>query len=541
MNKHTLFRCLLGAAILAALLAAGSWLQTAWATSPWQDDAPWLTIVKTVEGNGTISRGQTVRFTITVTNTGNLTATNVVVWDDYDQVVLPTIKIVSAEPEIGSGENDGDLITWRLGDLPAGAGWSGTYEATATDAFDVGISEVVNVASAQADNMEEGVQATVVLVVQAPQLTLTLERERVEGEGRVFPGDTVRCTIRYINNGAVDATNVVLEATFDGAVVERVDNITAGGQRDNSTVRWNLGTVAAGVSGNVSYETTIKSVVPLGTKVRSQATIRADRVTPLSVSDSLSLPPPLIVKREREDLNGGAIEPGDTLRFVIRFSNSGSVEASDVVVCDDFDERVVAGVSDISDGGGEIDGAVEWILTDPLGPGAEKTVSYKIRLVGEIDESTTAANAATISIGGVEVDRSQTTMTIEPPPEEAPPVTIAVSESPGIFEDQPTLLAVLVGVISVAALLAVDGLALIILRRGEWRKGHFRLVMEGVAIVVIAAAVLVLAINKTIESDGAVSILSSVAGYVLGRTVSSASNGERKGSQGDKQDSGQSS
>lgn len=538
MRKHMVFQLLLGAVLFATLLAVGAWLQTSWAAPVVQQDGPWLTIVKTVEGGGTIARGQVVSFTITVTNTGNVTATNVIVRDDYDQAVLPTIKIISAESEVGGGENDGDVITWRLGDLPPGAGWSGSYEATATDAFGIDIREVVNVASAQADNLEESVQATVALTVQAPKLTVSMERERVGGEGRIFPGDTVRCTIRYINNGAVDATNVVLEAAFDGTVVERVSNITADGQQEGSTVLWNLGTVAAGVSGNVSYEKTIKSVVPLGTKVRSQVTIRADRVMPVSISDSISLPPPLIVKREREDLNGGAIEPGDTLRFVIRFSNAGSVEASDVIVRDDFDERAVAGVNNVSNGGGEVDGAVEWVLTDPLGPGAEGSVSYEVRLVGEIEASTTVANTASISIDGVEVDRSQTTMTIEPPPAEPPPVTIAVSESPGIFENQPTLLAVLVGVISVAALLAVDGLALIILRRGEWKEGHFRLVMEGMAIVVIAAAVLVLAINKTIESDGAVSILSSVAGYVLGRTVSSTSNGKGKGDQGGNQDRG---
>lgn len=534
MNKRTSFRSLLGAAMLTALLSLGLWLQIVRAAPDGQQDAPQLVIIKTVESGETIARGQTARFTITVTNTGSVTATNVIVLDDYDQTVLPTIKIISTESEASGGENDGDVITWRVGDLPPGAGWSGSYEATAINAFETGLSEIINVASAQADNVEGGVQATMALAVQAPKLTLSMERERVAGEGRVFPGDTVRYTIRYINNGAVDATNVILEATFDEAVVQQVGNVTAGGQLDGATVRWNLGTVAAGVSGNVSYEATIKSVVPLGAKVRGQATIRADYVTPLSVSDSLSLPPQLIVKREREDLNGGAIEPGDTLRFVIRIFNAGSVEAADVAVCDDFDEQVVAEVSNISDSGGEVDGAIEWLLVEPLVPGAERTVSYKIRLVGEIDESTTAANTASISIGGVEVDRSQTAMTIEPPPEAAPPVTIAVPESPGIFEDQPTLLAVLVGVLSVAALLAVDGLALLILKKGEWKEGHFRLVMEGIAIVVIASAVLILAINKTIESDGAVSILSSVAGYVLGRTVSGG-NGSKGGGQGDNQ------
>lgn len=530
MNRHTIFKLSLGAALLAGLLLAGARLQSSWAAPAPQQGGPQLTIVKAVDGENTISGGQTIRFTITVSNTGEVTATNVIVRDDYDQAALPAINLLVAESETGGGENDGDVITWRLGDLAPGSGWSASYDATATDAFAAEIAQVSNVAVAQADNMEGQVQDTVVLAVQAPKLTLSMERERVAGGSRVFPGDTVRYTIRYINNGTLDATNAILEATFDGTVVEQVSNVTAGGQLAGSaTVRWGLGTVAAGASGNVSYDATIKSVVPPDTKVRSQATIQADRVEPLSVSDSLSLPPQLTIWREREDLNGGTVEPGDTLRFIIHFSNASSSAASDVTVRDDFDEQLAAQVSDISDGGGEVDGTVEWTLSDPLGPGAEKTVSYEIRLVGEINESVTAANTASIFIGGVEVDRAQTTMTIEPPVVEATPQVITVSEAPGIFQDQPTLLAVLVGLLSVIALLAVDGLALLILRRGEWREGHFRLVMEGIAIVVISAAVLILAINKTIGSDGAVSILSSVVGYVLGRTAGGAQRGAGQG------------
>jgi hypothetical protein len=71
-----------------------------------------------------------------------------------------------------------------------------------------------------------------------------------------------------------------------------------------------------------------------------------------------------------------------------------------------------------------------------------------------------------------------------------------------------------------AGLLAVSGLVLLILWKGVWKERYFRLVLEGITIVVIAAAVLGLAINGTIQGDGAVSILSGIVGYVLGRTVS---------------------
>jgi hypothetical protein len=63
----------------------------------------------------------------------------------------------------------------------------------------------------------------------------------------------------------------------------------------------------------------------------------------------------------------------------------------------------------------------------------------------------------------------------------------------------------------------VGGLALLILKRGQWKEQYLRIVIEGVAVVVIVEAVLILAMNKSIEADGAVTILSGIAGYLLGR------------------------
>jgi hypothetical protein len=52
-----------------------------------------------------------------------------------------------------------------------------------------------------------------------------------------------------------------------------------------------------------------------------------------------------------EDLNSGSIVPGDRLRFTIRFQNIGTIPAIGVVVKSDFDEHVVATVSNISEEG----------------------------------------------------------------------------------------------------------------------------------------------------------------------------------------------
>jgi uncharacterized repeat protein (TIGR01451 family) len=478
-----------------------------------QEGAPELTIVKTAEGDGTIAPGDTVCFTITITNTGTITATNVVVWDDYDQMALPTIKVLSDVEEAGGAQNDGDVITWQLEELAPDTMWRARYEVTAAEAFETGATEVSNVASVQADNVEEIIKVKVGLEVRAPQLMLTRQWKHVDGEGEVGPGATVLCTIRYSNKGTADATNVVLVDEFDEEAMQQVSNITGGGQRDAATIRWNLGNVRAGASGGVSYEVKLKSVLKPGTNVDSLATIRADGVKPASAPDSfVPLTPRLSIERERKDQNGGAIEPGDTLRFTIRVRNSGAAEAKNVTVRDDYDDTVVAGVSSISQGGSEVDGAIEWKLT-ALEPDTEETASYEVLLKSEISEPTEAVNTAISLIDDVEIAYRQTMMTIEPALEETTPT------EPQVFRE-PTTIAWLVGVTTVAALLLVGGLALFVLGKGEWKERYFRFVIEGVAVIAIIEAVLVLAMNKSIEPDGAVTILSGIAGYLLGRSLS---------------------
>ena len=521
MSKRNIIRASLCIAALTMLL-----LQTTLAAPSAQDDEPPLVIVKTADRE-TIAPGQTVVYTITVTNPRETDVSNVTVQDDYDEAALPTINVLTeAEQDTVSGaQNDGDIITWQVGDLLAGEVWSGAYEATATEAFEGDTTAIYNGASAYIDGERVAQADPVELAVQAPRLTLTLERERVSGTGRIFPGDTVRYTISYSNDGTADAYNVTIQATYREAVVEGVSNITNDGEEGGSSVTWRIETLAQGARAVVSYDVALKAILLSDSEVSTQATISADRAESVSDFDSFTPPPPLTVERERTDLNGGYIEPGDTLRFTLRFRNDGEVPASDVTVNDDYDDGVVAEVSDISNGGQEADGRVEWVLAEELAPGAEQTVSYRVRLRSGISESTEATNRAAIFIGSVQVDSAQTTMIIEPP--EPPPDS---GTQPGtqlpVFQEGTTV-ALLVGISLLAALGTVGGLAAVLLRQKQWRPTYLRFFIEGVIVIVLAETVLVLAMNNTIESDGAVSIISTIAGYVFGRGVSELGGSEQ--------------
>lgn len=525
MVSKLLFALALTAAVC---LTIGVLMGTALAAPPVQDQ-PRLLLVKTADGDGTVMPGQTVRFTITVTNTGVVTATGVVVQDDYDEAALPTVNTGAS-----GAQNDGHVITWLVGDLAPGAAWSACYDATAAAVFPSGVLTVSNAAVASVGDVAVA-QTNVVLRVRAPQLILSRQRVRVDDEGDPAPGAVLRYTIRYSNSGMANATNVVLEEVYDSTVVQQVANISGGGQMEGNRIRWNLGTLAAGGSGEVSYEATLKPALTQGDnfEVRHQATIQADGVERLSSSDAFTLHTPLLaIERERTDLNGGAIEPGDTLQFTIKVINSGQAEALGLVVRDDFYEQVVAEISNISAGGSEADGAVEWTLTAPLDPGAEQVFSYRVRLIGEIAQSTTVANTATLSIRGVEVARTQTTMTIEPS-QTVSPTTVTITNQPQVFEQKPETLAWLVGVLAGVALLTLVGTALggPALMKDRWNPHYLRTVTEGTVVIVLVGAVLILAMGSGIKQDGAVSILSIIAGYVFGRTVSGI-NGSRDASGG---------
>jgi uncharacterized repeat protein (TIGR01451 family) len=446
---------------LALLLFLGVFLWPVLADSPAQE-APGLTIVKTVEGDGTIAPGGTVRFEITVTNTGPISATNVTVQDDYDEVAFPTI-----EAGASGAQNDGQVIVWQIGDLAPGESWTTSYAATAAASFGSDTTTITNSAAVFAEG-EEIARASVTLAVRAPQLTLTRMRERVDHEGEIIPGATVRYTLRYGNNGTANATNVVIEEKYDGTAVQQVDDIVGGGLLEEDTIRWNLGTVAAGASGEVAYEVTLKPGLSQGDsiEVRNQATLQAEGVKKITAVGSFTLESPVLsIERKRDDLSGGTIAPGDTLRFTITIRNSGKADALDVVVLDDFDETVVAEVGEISAGGREVEGTVRWSLEEPLEPDGEKSFSYQVRLISEMGGSTSVENTAVSYIRDIEVARNQTVMKIEvevvPPTEESgDTVTAVVENPPQIFEQKPETLAWLVGVVAGLAMLAVAGTTL---------------------------------------------------------------------------------
>jgi len=84
---------------------------------------------------------------------------------------------------------------------------------------------------------------------------LTLSRQiQSSGDAEEFrPGDTAIFKLIYSNSGTAPATGVKLEEHLDEQIVEGQITIDDGGTRSGALISWDLGEVAAGQVGEVSY------------------------------------------------------------------------------------------------------------------------------------------------------------------------------------------------------------------------------------------------------------------------------------------------
>jgi uncharacterized repeat protein (TIGR01451 family) len=67
-------------------------------------------------------------------------------------------------------------------------------------------------------------------------------------------GDTITFTIQYQNTGTGSAVNAVIADVIPAGTTLVPGSISNGGTNNNGTIQWNLGTVAAGTTGNVNFQ-----------------------------------------------------------------------------------------------------------------------------------------------------------------------------------------------------------------------------------------------------------------------------------------------
>jgi uncharacterized repeat protein (TIGR01451 family) len=281
--------------------------------------------------DASVSAGDTIGFTITVTSKGPGEAKGVVVTD-----TLPTDAGTSWTIDGGSAAGSCSIaagkVTCDLGDLPNDAVRTVHISSPTTKAT-VADSPVYNEASVTTTN-DGGDRDDDEIVVLGPDIHVTKA-----GNGPISAGDTAEFTIVVSNDGQGDATGVVLTDNLPNGIDWSTTVAGCSIAPDSGTVgqvlTCNLGSIIAGASRTVivTGETSAASCPSIANTASATATNEpAADATDNSGSANIGVGCAALTIVKTAD--AASVSAGDQIGFTITVTNSGDGTAYDVRVHD---------------------------------------------------------------------------------------------------------------------------------------------------------------------------------------------------------------
>ncbi|AWK06841.1 hypothetical protein HYN56_22470 [Flavobacterium crocinum] len=284
-------------------------------------------VLKKVVNNSTPNIGETVTYTVTVTNKGTTLVTNLVVKDD-----LPAgLTFVSATP----GKGVWTTPNWTVGTLQPGE--EGSIEIKALVGLDQGGNVLTNTVSNTQDQFDTN------RTPDDPTETITvtnLDLAVVKTVNNATPneGEVIRYTIRVTNNGASDATNVSLVDKLPVGVTY-VSDVVSAGNYNNGSGLWTIGNLVNGAVATLTIDARVNTGTYGTTITNTTSAVKADQAdsNPANNIGTVAIVPTAYIDLSlSKEIVGNVTNPavGDVITFEVRVMNDGPTKATGVEVVD---------------------------------------------------------------------------------------------------------------------------------------------------------------------------------------------------------------
>jgi len=352
-----------------------------------------LSVTKTVN-NATPNLGQSVIFTVSVTNNGPNAATNVAVSD-----TLPAgMTFVSSNPSQGT-YNSG-TGSWSVGSLAVSqtatlqitatvtsvGAKTNTAQVSASDQFDPDSTPGNSIAT-------EDDQASAQLTPQAIDLSLT----KTVNDSTPDKNQNVTFTISLSNAGPSTGTNIVVQDVLPAGMTF-VSSTPSQGSYSSATGLWTVGTVAA--SGSASLDI-VATVTTSGAKTNTAQVTAADQTdidsTPNNNNaaeddqSSVTLTPNVADLRVSKTVNDATPDRNENVTFTVTVTNDGPNSATNVAVLDQLPAGLTF-VSSTPSQGSYVNGTGIWTVGTLTNGG-----SATLQIVATVATSGAKTNTAQVS------------------------------------------------------------------------------------------------------------------------------------------------
>jgi uncharacterized repeat protein (TIGR01451 family)/fimbrial isopeptide formation D2 family protein len=351
-----------------------------------------LAVIKVVS-DATPNVGDTITFTITLSNLGADTATNVTVLDQ-----LPAgLQFVSATAN--EGTYDPGTGIWTVGTVDTLFARTLQIDAIVLRPVSGVPQPATNTASVQtSDQYDPDPSNNTDSVTETPQYA-DLAVEKLVSNPRPNVGGQVTFTVTLRNLGIDAATGVTIDDPLPAGLTFVSASPSAGTSYSPATGFWQVGTIPAGgeetlsivaaVPGpgsftNVAAVLTSDQFDPDHTNDRGESTI-STREADLAVTKTVSDPTPNV---------------GDTITFTVTVSNLGPDSANNVEITDSFPVAGLQLLSGTPSQGSFDSGTGVWTVgTVDVGVGSEQTLTILARVLAPAVNTVPPAqtNVATVT------------------------------------------------------------------------------------------------------------------------------------------------
>ncbi len=400
-------------------------------------------IIAKSNGVDVVAPGQTLTYTLTITNQANVTRTppgaafNIAI---NDALPADTTFLACAAGSLGTCSESGGVVTFAIpGPIAAGASASMTVTVQVNDNASGSLTNTATLDyEDQLGNPYPQRQASDTDVIPAQPL---MALSKTDGATVTAPGQTLTYTLTFTNTGVGPAHNVTLSDTLPAGVSFQSCSLGAlagSCSASGGVVTFTLtDPVAPGAGGSVTTSVLVTASGPAtltNTATLTYTDSAGQPRPPVSASDSTAVPAQPLMALSKTD-GATVTAPGQTLTYTLTFTNTGVGPAHNVTLSD----TLPAGVSFQSCSLGALAGScsasggvVTFTLTDPVAPGAggSVTTSVLVTASGPATLTNTATLTYTDSAGQPRPPVSASDSTAVPGP-----TTITLTKSAAIVVD----------------------------------------------------------------------------------------------------------
>lgn len=325
-------------------------------------EVPDISLVKEITDHNLVPGGF-VEYKLTYANTGNVDLTNVYIVDNYPEEYL-TIS------DTGGATDNGNSLTWMIGDLAIGGTGTVAYTATIRDTAPANV-DIINIATIYSDQTDPKQDDAVTIIPPVEEKNPILQITKDVNVEFANPGDIVDYTVVVTNVGDATAINVILTDVLPEGLT-----YPEGG----TTKTFSLGDIDPGDSVTQTYDAVVGESTEAGDYVNT-ATAEADNHDPVSDDATVEVRIPIVEGETTPELeitkevDVEFANPGDTISYTVVVKNIGDGDAINVILTDTLPDGFVF------DGTDEV--VKVWQLGD-MAPGDSKTITYAVNVKNDV-------------------------------------------------------------------------------------------------------------------------------------------------------------